>query len=394
MKPTTQLLGATSAFALVVMTSTPAMAEGIRAGETITNTVDVTYAVGGVTQNVEEASDTFAIDRRVNVTVAAVNSPVTVNPGEEDAFLTFTVTNLSNDTVDLDLDTVLAGSSTGTDISAADFNNAGASGAEPFQIWVEDDGVAGLSTGDLLLTGDVFLDEVAADETRTVYVVADIGLSASNAEEFDVVLTADAHAARTVGTLGAELTESAGDSADPLAVDTVLADADGFADNANEGDFSAEATYVVAGALVDVIKTSIVVSDPVNGASNPKAIPGAVIRYCIAVRNAAGGAEATNISIVDDLPVDVTFNSGTILRNATVSIATVGGVEEATCTGGTGPANAAEGSLSTGTGPSGEDQVIGTLSNITGGNTSGFSFEVTIPAAAAGTPAATPGNVL
>ncbi|MEL6226458.1 MAG: hypothetical protein AAFR01_05490, partial [Pseudomonadota bacterium] len=61
---------------------------------------------------------------------------------------------------------------------------------------------------------------------------------------------------------------------------------------------------------------------------------------------------------------------------------------------GTGPANAAEGSLSTGTGPSGEDQVIGTLSNITGGNTSGFSFEVTIPAAAAGTPAATPGNVL
>ena len=77
MKTTTQLLGAVSALALVVMSSAPALAEGTSAGSTITNNVSVTYDVGGVTQNAETASDSFTVDRRVNVNVNFVGTAAT-----------------------------------------------------------------------------------------------------------------------------------------------------------------------------------------------------------------------------------------------------------------------------------------------------------------------------
>ncbi len=362
MKYTTQLLGAVSAAALIVMSSSPAMAEGIRAGTDITNTVAVTYQVDGVTQTPVEATDVFKVDRRVNVTVAAVDTPKSVNPGEDDAFLTFDVTNLSNDSVDLDLTATLAAGTAG--------NLSG------FTIYVDEANGNGTFDGTEQVV--TFLDEVDADETRRVFVVANVALGATNGDSFDIVLNANAHAAGAAG-LGAELTESTGDSADQSVVDTVLADgSSGLAgDAANDGAFSAQGTFNVDGAEVTVLKSSLVVSDPVNGTSNPKAIPGAVIRYCIAVSNASGGADATNISVVDDLPSDVTFNTGTILRNTAVAISGT----DATCTGGAAPANATEGSFD-----SGNNRVSGTLSTVTGGNSAGLSFEVTIPAIVSGTP--------
>ena len=367
MKRTTQLLGAVSAVALVAMTSTPAMAEGIRAGTDITNTVTVDYQVNGIDQNQEEASDTFAVDRRVNVTVAQVDSPKTVNPGSDDAFLTFDVTNLSNDVVDLDLTATLE-AGTGANISTLtiyeDTNNNGT-----------------FDAADQVIT---FLDEVEEDETLRVFVVADISSDAENDDTFDVSLNADAHQAGTgsdgdgsTGSLGAELTESSGDSSDQDVVDTVLADGSnalGLTDDAdNDGSFSAQGTFDVDGAEVTVIKSSLVVSDPVNGTTNPKAIPGAVIRYCIAVVN-AGGADAENITVIDSLPSDVTFNSGTILVDTDVVVSGSAPNQEATCSNGS-----AGGSYD-----AGDNEVTGTLSTITGGNEAGLSFEVTIPAAVDG----------
>ncbi|MGB3472517.1 MAG: hypothetical protein WBA51_17010 [Erythrobacter sp.] len=374
MKRTTQLLGAVSAAALVVMSSTPAIAAGIRAGTDITNTVEVTYDSGGVTQTPVTATDVFAVDRRVNVTVASVATNVGVTAGEQDAVVSFDVTNLSNDTVDLDLSAAL-----GT-------GSAAGSGAN-FTFHIDANNNGQIDAGEAAVT---FLDEVAADATVRVLVATDIGTGVNNGDTIDVVLTANAFIAGNVGTLGDvggvnELTESAGDSTDQSVVDTVLADGSGVTDAANQGDFSASATYTVAGAQVTVLKSSLVVSDPINndtsgaGGVDPdaKAIPGAVIRYCIAVSNAAGGADATDIAISDTLPGDVVFNAGTILRNTDVSISGT----DATCDVSTGaaPANATEGSESGGT-------VSGTLDTVTAGDSLGFAFEVTIPAATAATP--------
>ena len=369
---TKQLLGAVSVTALIAMTSAPAMAEGIRAGTDITNNVTVSYQVGGVAQTDATDSDTFAVDRRVNVTVAVVDSPKTVNPGEQDAFLTFDVTNLSNDSVDLDLDAILT-AGTQADING---NNA------TFTVYEDTNNSGTFDAGDLAIT---YLDEVEADETLRVFVVSDIELTAANGDEFDVVLTANAHAAGSAGSLGVELVESAGDSADQSVIDTVLADGLGATDAANDGAFSAEGTFVVSGALVSVVKSSSVISDPVNGTNNPKAIPGAVIEYCIAVTNAAGGAPATNISVVDELPDDVVYDATFgILLDTSVTVVS-GTPDVSTCTGGT-AGTAVNSSYTDNSANPNPSIVQGDLSDISGGNAAGLRFRVTIPAATAPTP--------
>ncbi len=64
-------------------------------------------------------------------------------------------------------------------------------------------------------------------------------------------------------------------------------------------------------ALVSLAKTSSVISDPVNGATDPKAIPGAVIRYCLLVSN-AGSATATATTIADGIPALLSYVPGSL----------------------------------------------------------------------------------
>lgn len=349
MKTTKQLLGAVSVVALLAMSSAPAWAAGTNAGATITNNVTVSYDVGGVTQNAATASDSFTVDRRVNVTVTNVGPATSVSPGQQDAVLAFDVTNLSNSSVDLALAAALQAG------TAANIAN--------FQIY-RDDGDNVFDAGDTLVT---FLDEVAEDATVRVFVIADIGLNAANGNTFDVSLTANAHLAGAAG-LGTELVATAG--ANTAGIDTVLFDGAGDVDVANDGAFSDTGTYTVAGAVVTVTKSSRVIADPVNqllagGAPNPnaKAIPGATVEYCIRVANAAGAATATGVDVTDDLPADVTYEPG-------FGIFVDG---DATCANGT-----AGGSFSTGTGPAGADQVLGNLSDIAAGVTRSLYFRVVI----------------
>ncbi len=74
----------------------------------------------------------------------------------------------------------------------------------------------------------------------------------------------------------------------------------------NIDDFS----FDVAGAALSVTKISSVISDGVS-ASNPKALPGAVVRYCITIGN-AGPAAADTVSASDTLPANVSFEAGSM----------------------------------------------------------------------------------
>jgi len=56
---------------------------------------------------------------------------------------------------------------------------------------------------------------------------------------------------------------------------------------------------------LSVVKSSMVISDPFNGTSNPKRIPGAVVQYKIVISNAAGASTASNISILDSLDIEI-----------------------------------------------------------------------------------------
>ena len=376
MKPTTQLLGAVSAFALVAMSSTPAWAVGTTAGDTITNNVSVSFEVGGETQNEVTDSDTFTVDRVIDVDVTFTGAtPVAVSPGQDQAALAFDITNLSNDIVDLDLTTVLTAGTAGN--------------IENIEIYLDANGDGVLQQTEIDAGAITFLDEVAADpgddsEIISVIVVADITTDALNDDTFDIVLVADAHEAGAAG-LGAEIFGLANTDANTPGEDTVLADGTSTGEEAaNDGDDSALGQFEVAGALVTVVKSSRIISDPVNNTDNPKAIPGAVIEYCIAVSNAADAATATLVAVTDDLPADVTFTEngfGIFVDGAAVidDNGTAGDTSDdiATCSGGT-DEEGGDASFDAGAGTGGLDEITAALSDIPASTTRSVYFQVTI----------------
>ena len=295
------LLGTVGAAALVVTSASPAFAAGTAAGSTITNTVTVNYQVGTVAQTATGASNTFTVDRKVNLTVAEVGTTTTqVSPGQTAAVTTFTVTNTSNATLDFALtaaqQTGLAGAHSNTD--NFDVTNV--------KIYVDTNSNGSYDAGtDTLVT---YLDELAADASKTVFVVADIPLGQVTNDVAAVTLTATGREGGGATAQGVALTQTTG--ANTTGMDTVFADGAGATDAARNADYSAKDDYTVLAAALTISKLSTVISDPVNGTTNPKLIPGATIEYCIVVSNAAGSAAATSVAISDPLPTTVTYSSG------------------------------------------------------------------------------------
>ena len=74
-------------------------------------------------------------------------------------------------------------------------------------------------------------------------------------------------------------------------------------------------------ANLTIAKTSNVVSDPTNGTTDSKAIPGATMRYCILVTNNGSGT-ATGVNIGDALPASTTFVPGSLRSGTTCAGAT------------------------------------------------------------------------
>jgi uncharacterized repeat protein (TIGR01451 family) len=299
MKTYTRLGAAASMLAVAAGTASPALAAGTPAGSTITNNVSVAYQVGGVSQTGLSASNSFTVDRKVNFTVAEDGSSTTqVSPGQLAAVTSFIVTNTSN----APLDFALAASNRvggtaahgGTDVF--DVSN--------LRLFADTNSNGAYDPGtDLAIA---YLDQIAADANSRVFVVVDVPLGRSTSEVAGVRLTGTAAEATAAGSLGAVVTQTAG--ANTAGVDTVFADvttADG--NIARDGIHFDEDDYTILAAALTATKTSRVISDPLNGTTNPKLIPGAVVEYCITVANGAGGAAAANVAISDTLPATTTY---------------------------------------------------------------------------------------
>ncbi len=65
--------------------------------------------------------------------------------------------------------------------------------------------------------------------------------------------------------------------------------------------------------IITVTKFSVIISDPVNGAANPKRIPGAVVEYGITLANTGNGSpDADSVYAVDAIDqADLAFDAGT-----------------------------------------------------------------------------------
>lgn len=292
------LVGAQQAFAA-------GPASGTAADTTITNTASVSYEVGGVTQTAPgPGTATFEVDRLINVTVDEVSTTyTTVTPGQTAQAVTFTVTNNTNDTMDYGLDAANAADPFG----GTDSFDPGA------YTYYLDDGDNIFNSADTLLTV-AYLDEMAPDEIRTVHVVSDIPLTAVDGDIAGVSLQATARDGGVGSTQGAVSTALDNTQANTLGVDNVFGDVAGTANNdvAGDGKHSDSDAYLVAAATITVTKSSTVISDPVNNTSNPKAIPGAVIEYCISVINASISTAASNVVVSDGIPVNTTYVAGSI----------------------------------------------------------------------------------
>jgi uncharacterized repeat protein (TIGR01451 family) len=342
-------LMASAGLAVATLYASPAVAAGTTAGTTITNNVTVDFRVGGVDQTAATASNSFTVDRRVNLTVAEVGSTTTqVSPGEQNAVTTFLVTNTTNAPLDLAL--------AATQLSGGTAQHGGTDNFDVSNVEIYlDDGDNVFDGGDTLVT---YLDQVAADANRTVHVVADVPLGRATNDVAGVRLTATSHEPTAAGSLGAVVTETAG--ANTAGVDTVFGDTNANGNTARDGIHFGADDYTVLAAALSATKTSRVISDPLNGATNPKMIPGAVVEYCIAVTNNPGGAAATNVSVTDTLPTETTYlGAFGIFVNGTVTAGTCNAD------------GSAGGSHSAGT-------VTAPLSNIPPGTTRTVVFRVTV----------------
>lgn len=341
---------ASASLLVVVLAPAPAYAAGTQAGTTITNSVTVNYAVGGVAQNQVTASTSFTVDRKVVVTVAELGTTTTtVSPGQSDAVTTFTVTNSSNAVLDLGL------SAANRDAGSAAHGGSDTFDVSNLRIFRDANGNGEYDAADTLIT---YLDQVAADATVTLFVVANVPLGRSSNDVAGVRLTATARDGSTVDSQGATLVQTTG--ADTSGVDTVFADTDANGNTARDGISFAEDDYTIFAASLTATKLSRIVSDPFNGTTNPKNIPGAVVEYCISVANAPTSATANNVTITDVLPSQTTYEPAFGIR--------VGG----TITSGVCNADgASSGSFSSGT-------VTGTISSLVASETRTVLFRAVI----------------
>ncbi len=304
-------LGSCSVVALAIVGSVPALAGGTLAGSTVTNTASVTYQVGGVAQTPPTpATNVFTVDRKINLTVAESGAATTtVVPGQSGAVTTFTLQNTSNAVLDFAL------SATQTVGGVAAHGGTDTFDVTAPSIFRDTNGNGTYEAG--TDTAATFIDELAIDASVTLFVVANVPLGLATGAVAEVNLVATGREGGTAASQGAALTETAG--ANTAGMDTVFADAAGVTDAARDASHSDDDDYTVSTATLTLSKTATVISDPVNGATNPKLIPGAVVEYCIAVANAAGGASATSVAVSDVVPAQVTFNAGSILINGTTT---------------------------------------------------------------------------
>jgi len=315
------------------------------ADDTISNTATLTFDVGGVPTILEssEAGNTttglgggtstdFIEDRVINFTVAEVGAATsTVIASTTAQVQTFTVTNNGNAPQDFLLAALQQADGTVDPFSATVDNFA------PTNVSVFVETVNG--GYDAVDDVNIMIDELAAGASVTVYIVADIpavadgslavmtlvaqvaegGLAAvdptaagnagaaimsDNNGNVSPVGTFDNGVTTTVAVAGA----TTGD--DPAAMDTVFNDPAGATaidedstgtdtqDVAQNGQHSDSDSYTVQAATLSVSKNAVILWDPVNGSTSPKAIPGAYMTYTLVVSN--GGAASGDLTSLGD----------------------------------------------------------------------------------------------
>ena len=258
------------------------------AGTSISNTATVNYTVGSVAQSAVNSNPAaFVVDKKVDLTVTA-GSGVTTVPAATQVGLPFTVTNTGNASDSFNLAATNVTSGDNFDIST-------------YALYLDVNGNGSYDAGtDTAISG---AQTIARDASIKVLIVSTIPGNVINGNTANMTLTATTTSTATTGAESASV------------VDVV------FADAGNNGTEAATNTYTIVTATLSVVKSAVVVSDPVNGTTNPKAIPGAVVRYTMVVTN-SGAVSATAVTLTDSIPANTTYVANSMTLKVGAAAAT------------------------------------------------------------------------
>jgi hypothetical protein len=314
-----------------------AFATGTQEGTTISNLSTLNYSVGGVGQTAIGSSatgntsgagtaTTFLVDAKINLNVLHTDAAiVSVVPGQTTAAAKFSVTNSSNvPSLDfaLAIGTPAAASAGPFGVGSSNFPVSACSAYAD----TNTNGVYDAGT-DVILpnsSGTQYIDELAVDTSKTVFVVCTIPASATDTQTGVVALTATARGNFTgangiyvsAAGLGSALTQTAG--ANTANVDIVYADGIGVYsdDGSRDAAFSDRDSYKVVSAVISVQKTVSALCDPLNLFTNPKQIPLGYVKWAIVISN-TGSAAATLSTVGDPLDGNTTFDANLIKSGTT-----------------------------------------------------------------------------
>jgi uncharacterized repeat protein (TIGR01451 family) len=312
---------------------------GTASGTDVLNTATLSYTVGGGDPKTKTASTTFKVDDKVAFTVTPLDtSAVSARSGATNVVLTYKVRNDGNAVHDF----ALSDSATSADaFSGAELVSDSGYDVSNVRVVVDSNGNGIYDDG---VDTATFIDELASDAEATVFIVADIPDDAPDAAVAVYDLEAQVAVGGEAGVPGTVITSDSSNEVDQVTtVQIVFADGDGTTDGAKDGKYGAADAYKITTAKVTIIKNSIVLEDPVNGTTNPKRIPGAVIRYCFIVEN-AGSSPASDAIVTDNMDntiFDFTNSSVRLYTKTDNACAcdTMSDVDGANGTGGQTPTN-------------------------------------------------------
>lgn len=325
--------------------------------------------VGGGGPNAAGSDTVFEVDRIIDFSVTNLgadwNDGGFASIGQNDVIVAFDITNTSNATLDFDLVAVVDNADITVQPSgfSAETNatTTWASGITP-TIFV-DDPTSANSTYNVGVDVDDFVDELAPAATRRIYVLLNIPATAIQDESAPVsivaqvagntdgtgayiasdnllgsLIVADSNGQNSPGSAGATSVVDATNLIQNVFAEDVNAQADeeGTVDSTafiaanfdasgtaviNDGQFGATSGILINGASLSLSKTVETIWDPVNGRDNPKAIPGAYVRYILEITN-TGGATANLDDVADQIAAELDFDTGLLGLGACTDIET------------------------------------------------------------------------
>ncbi|MEH6450591.1 MAG: hypothetical protein V7765_18110 [Oleispira sp.] len=291
-------------------------------GTTVTNTATLSYTVGSGDneQNFDDTSDPveFNVDRKVIFSLTSNHSDTDPDPvisagGSADTI--YTLKNDSNAPISFKLPIPALGTTYTYDIDGPN------TGADPVTVDSDTDA----NSANLTIALETGTTTANQGDTIAITVETEVSASAGDGSpisiSFSVTAVEPVDDARIGAGENGDTPETVTKGANIVPVDNTVAWNEKVIQTVSASDlisgtgstaiiiFSHEQSFKVASAVITLLKEVSIVSDPINGETNAKAIPGAIVKYTLTVVNKGTGS-ASNITVADVIPSELELATG------------------------------------------------------------------------------------